>query len=197
MKNPNLYFMRQAFVASMAATCPRKHVGSVIVRDRRVIATGYNGSLPGQPHCEDVGCMIEDGHCIRAVHSEANALLQACRFGVSVEGASIYVTTSPCWPCFKLILGAGLKVIVYGEKYWDDRITDLAKEFKVSLVPLLMPTKCNRCSPCNTERIGCGCDGSMDSGCFLCTPDAHKRPVCPDDLMKLELAQQSWQATFG
>ena len=70
----------------------------MIVRDRTILSTGYNGSIRGLPHCEDVGCMMEDGHCVATVHAEANAILQAANNGVRIAGAEIYTTASPCWP---------------------------------------------------------------------------------------------------
>jgi dCMP deaminase len=87
-----------------------------------IISTGYNGSVRGLPHCDDAGHMMEDGHCVATVHAEANAIIQAAKNGVSIDGATIYTTASPCWPCFKLIANAGCKRIVYGEVYradWD------------------------------------------------------------------------------
>ena len=90
------------------STCPRKHVGAVIVRDRTILSTGYNGSIRGLPHCSDVGCLMEDGHCVATVHAEANAIIQAAKNGVAIDGAEIYTTASPCWPCFKLIANSGL-----------------------------------------------------------------------------------------
>jgi dCMP deaminase len=194
VKNADLYFMRQASVASTEATCPRKHVGAVIVRNKRVVSTGYNGSLPKQPHCEDVGCMMEDGHCVRTIHSEANAILQAARLGAPIEGATIYVTASPCWNCFKLIVGAGLKRIVFGEMYRDVRITQFAQECGIELTDMtLVEAKgCGECDSCESERNGCECDGDID-GCFCCSPDAYQRPPCPPDLLG---KNQSWVAKF-
>lgn len=196
MKNPDLYFMRQASVAATEATCPRKHVGAVIALNRRVVSTGYNGSLPKQPHCEDVGCMMEDGHCVRTVHSEANAILQAARLGSSVEGATIYVTASPCWHCFKLIVGAGLKRVVFGELYRDERITQFAKECGIELTDMTPPNFCGDCWACRTARGSCACDGSMDDGCFNCSPDRHKRPECPPEQLAKARAAEAWEAKF-
>lgn len=127
-KDWDVYFMEIAQKISERATCPRKHVGAVIVRDKIVLSTGYNGSIRGRPHCTDVGCMMEEGHCVRTVHSEANAIIQAAKYGTPIEGATIYVTASPCWYCFKLIVNAGIKRIVFGELYRDERITKFAKE---------------------------------------------------------------------
>ena len=134
----NTYFMGIARQAATRATCPRKHVGAVVVRDRTVLSTGYNGSIRGLPHCEDVGCVMEDGHCVTTVHAEANAILQAAKNGVSVEGAEIYTTASPCWNCFKLIVNAGIRTIFYGEFYRDERSRQTAAEIGVTLVDLQM-----------------------------------------------------------
>lgn len=119
--------------AATRSTCVRKHVGAVIVRDRTVLSTGYNGSIRGLPHCEDVGCVMEDGHCITTVHAEANAILQAAKNGVSIDGAEIYTTASPCWNCFKLIANAGIRRISFGEFYREERIRETAEKIGVEL----------------------------------------------------------------
>lgn len=130
------YFMAIARVVATRSTCSRKHVGAVIVRDRMILTTGYNGSIRGLPHCDDVGHIIEDGHCVRAVHAEANALVQAARNGIRVEGGDIYVTASPCFGCFKLVANAGLRRIVFGEFYRDERIFDLSHALGMELIHL-------------------------------------------------------------
>ena len=130
------YFMRIAREVATRATCDRKHVGAVIVRDRSILATGYNGSIGGLPHCDEVGHLMQDGHCVRTIHAEANAVIQAARNGVRIEGAGIYVTASPCWSCFKMIANAGLQRIVFGEFYRDDRIFDHAQKLGIELVDL-------------------------------------------------------------
>jgi len=130
------YFMNLAVQAATRSTCPRKHVGAVIVRDKAVLATGYNGSLRGLPHCTDVGCLIENDHCVRTVHAEANAILQAARHGVRIDGADIYVTASPCWECFKLIANAGIRRVLYGEFYSDERLLQYAREAGIELLHL-------------------------------------------------------------
>lgn len=127
------YFMRIALQVATRATCDRKHVGAVIVRDRFILSTGYNGSIPGLPHCDDVGHLMEDGHCVRTVHAESNAICQAARNGVRIEGATIYVTASPCFNCFKLCASAGIATIVYGEFYRDQRIFEFAQEAGIEL----------------------------------------------------------------
>jgi dCMP deaminase len=116
------------------ATCDRKHVGALIVRDRSILATGYNGSIAGLPHCDEEGHLMEEGHCVRTIHAEANAVIQAARNGVRIDQAGIYVTASPCFGCFKLIANAGIKRIVYGEFYRDQRIFDFAQRLRIELV---------------------------------------------------------------
>jgi len=118
------------------ATCDRKHVGALIVRDKCILATGYNGSIRGLEHCDNAGHMMDDGHCVRTIHAEANAIIQAARHGTSIEGASIYVTASPCWNCFKMVANAGIRRIVFGEFYRDERIFKNAKRLEIELVDL-------------------------------------------------------------
>lgn len=114
------YFMAQSVLLSMRSTCPRLSVGATIVRDHRVIAGGYNGSITGDAHCEDEGCYMRDGHCLRVVHAEMNALLQCAKFGISTDGASLYVTHFPCLQCMKSILQAGIRHIYYLHDYHND-----------------------------------------------------------------------------
>ncbi len=128
--------MNLARAAATRSTCPRKSVGAVVVRDKALLATGYNGSIRGLPHCTEVGCLMENDHCVRTVHAEANAILQAARHGVRIEGADIYVTASPCWDCFKLIANAGIARVLYGEFYRDDRIAEFAHDAGIELVHL-------------------------------------------------------------
>lgn len=130
----NEYFMRIATEVATRSTCDRKHVGAVIVRDRSILATGYNGSARGLDHCDDAGHMMEDGHCVRTVHAEANALAQAAKNGTAVDGAELFVTASPCWPCFKLVVNAGIKKIIFGEFYRDEKIFEAAKVLGLELV---------------------------------------------------------------
>ena len=88
----DVYFMNIGQEVASRSTCPRKHVGAVVVRDKRLLSTGYNGSLRGLPHCDEVGCLMEDGHCIATVHAEANAILQAALNGVRIEGGDVVLT---------------------------------------------------------------------------------------------------------
>lgn len=130
------YFMNIAREVATRSTCDRKHVGAVIVRDKTILSTGYNGSVRGLPHCDEDGHMMEDGHCVRTIHAEANAIIQAAKNGTAIDGASIYVTASPCWPCFKTIANAGIRRIVFKEFYRDQRIFDVSKALGIELVEL-------------------------------------------------------------
>ena len=133
------YFMSIAQVVATRSTCPRKYVGSVLVGNRTILSTGYNGSIRGMPHCSDVGHMMEDGHCVATIHAEANAIIQAARNGVVIDGATCYVTASPCWNCFKQLANAGVERIVFGEFYRDERIFAIAKQIGVELVHVGLP----------------------------------------------------------
>ena len=127
------YFMNIAKVVASRSTCDRKFVGAVIVRDKTILSTGYNGSIRKLEHCDEVGHVMENGHCVATIHAEANAILQAAKNGVRIEGATIYTSASPCWPCFKMIANAGIVRICYGEFYRDRRIFEVAKKLKIKL----------------------------------------------------------------
>ena len=111
------YFMAQSHLLALRSTCTRLMVGATIVRDKRIIAGGYNGSVSGSVHCIDEGCYVIDGHCVRTVHAEANALLQCAKFGVPTENADIYVTHFPCLQCTKQLIQSGIKNVFYAEDY--------------------------------------------------------------------------------
>ena len=130
------YFMSIAAQVATRSTCDRKHVGAVVVRDKMILATGYNGSMRGIEHCDDVGHLMQDGHCVRTVHAEANAIVQAARNGIRTDGATIYVTASPCFSCFKLIANAGIARIVFGEFYRDERIFSFSEQLGIELTHL-------------------------------------------------------------
>ncbi|MCH8011808.1 MAG: cytidine/deoxycytidylate deaminase family protein [Candidatus Marinimicrobia bacterium] len=130
------YFMNIAQEASTRATCDRKHIGAVITRDKTILSTGYNGSIRGLPHCDEAGHEMENGHCIRTIHAEANAIVQAARIGVNIDGGEIFVTASPCYNCFKMIANAGIRKIYFGEFYRDERIKKHADELGIELVHL-------------------------------------------------------------
>ncbi len=128
------YFSSLASFVASRSTCLSRKVGAVAVKDKRVLATGYNGSCSGAPHCGDVGCLREGApsgtalHQCRAVHAEANAVAQAARFGAALEGATIYVTCQPCASCCKLLMQAGIVRIVWAEGYPDGLALTLARE---------------------------------------------------------------------
>ncbi len=111
------YFMAQSHLLKSRSTCMRLSVGAVIVREKRMIAGGYNGSVSGEVHCIDEGCYVIDGHCVRTIHAEMNALLQCAKFGAATEGAEIYVTHFPCLHCTKAIIQAGIEAVYYSTDY--------------------------------------------------------------------------------
>ncbi|MDW3023726.1 ComE operon protein 2 [Ligilactobacillus salivarius] len=130
----NQYFMLQAVLLSLRSTCERLSVGAILVRDKRVIAGGYNGAVSGDDHCIDVGCYVVDGHCLRTIHAEMNAVLQCSKFGIPTDGAEIYVTDFPCLQCTKSLLQAGIKRIYYMRNYHnDDYAIRLLKRKKVAV----------------------------------------------------------------
>lgn len=113
------YFLEMAALAARRSTCPRRAVGAVLVRDQRVVATGYNGSLRGQPHCSEAGCLMVDGHCKRTVHAEMNALLQCAFHGVPSRGSALFTTSFPCLDCAKALVQAGVTAVYYRDAYPD------------------------------------------------------------------------------
>ena len=113
----NQYFMAQSHLLALRSTCTRLAVGATIVRDKRIIAGGYNGSIAGGVHCIDEGCYVIDNHCVRTIHAEMNALLQCAKFGVPTEGAEIYVTHFPCLQCCKALIQSGIKKVYFAESY--------------------------------------------------------------------------------
>lgn len=111
------YFMDLADAASRRGTCDRARVGCVLVRFDRVIATGYNGAPPALPHCDDIGHDMVDGHCVRTIHAEDNAIIQAACLGISTDGATCYCTTEPCVRCTAKLYSAGVVGVVYRDPY--------------------------------------------------------------------------------
>jgi dCMP deaminase len=135
------YFLKLAMLASERATCPRMHCGCVLVKNKNVIATGYNGSIPGDDHCEDVGCLIVDEHCLRTNHAEMNAITQAAKQGNGLLGACAYVTNMPCTTCAKALIAAGIiKVIVFSD-YHDTLATDFFAKADIKIEKHPMPSK--------------------------------------------------------
>jgi dCMP deaminase len=120
------YFINIALAVAERSTCDRAKVGAVLVRDKRILTTGFNGSPSGQPHCDTDGHLLVDGHCVRTIHAETNAIIQAALHGVSTKDATCYVTHIPCINCTKTLINAGITQIVYLNDY---RIDEHALEF--------------------------------------------------------------------
>ena len=115
------YFMKIAFAVSERSTCDRALVGAVLVRDKRILTTGFNGSPAGQEHCDEAGHLLVNGHCIRTIHAETNSIIQAALHGVSTRRATCYVTHLPCINCTKVLINAGITRIVYSIAYRIDQ----------------------------------------------------------------------------
>jgi dCMP deaminase len=130
------YFMNIAKQAATRSTCSRKNVGAVIVRDKTILSTGYNGSIRGMPHCDEVGHDMENDHCVATIHAEANAIIQAAKNGVRIEDGELYTTASPCWSCFKLIANSGIRRIYFGEFYRDEKSIKIARQLGIELIDL-------------------------------------------------------------
>ncbi len=142
------YFMRIAMLAATRSTCLRRQVGAVIVKHKKVLATGYNGSPSGLRHCLDIGCLREElgipsgqrHELCRAIHAEQNAIIQAATSGVSIEGGILYSTTSPCILCAKMLINAGIKEIYVAEGYPDDLSRSMMEEAGVMINNLVIET---------------------------------------------------------
>ncbi len=126
---------------STRSTCLRAQVGAIIVNNKRILTTGYNGAPKGLPHCLDAGCEIVDGHCVRALHAEQNAILQAALYGVPLEGGTIYTTHQPCHTCAKMIINAGLVRVVFAGKYPDDLAVKYLRQAGLLLEPMDLGTR--------------------------------------------------------
>ncbi len=131
------YFMEITELVAKRSTCLRRKVGAVVVKDKRILTTGYNGPPAGLKHCDELGGCLRDKLDIpsgermelsRAVHAEQNAIIQAAKYGISIDGATIYVTNHPCFICAKMLINAGIKRIVYKEGYPDEFAKEILKE---------------------------------------------------------------------
>lgn len=137
------YFMQIAQLVASRSTCLRRQVGAVIVKDKQILSTGYNGSPSGLKHCGEVGCLREilntqpgeRTEICRAVHAEQNALLQAAKHGVAIEGADMYTSVQPCVLCTKMIINAGIKRVIYASPYPDPMALDMVEESGLELLP--------------------------------------------------------------
>ncbi|MDD2257851.1 MAG: cytidine/deoxycytidylate deaminase family protein [Patescibacteria group bacterium] len=140
------YFSHLAIIVGERGTCDRGHCGAIIVKERRIVSTGYAGSPVGCRHCDEIGHEMntvthEDGsksnHCIRTTHAEQNAICQAARFGAAIDGATIYVKMSPCYTCAKMIINSGIKRVVCNQDYHASaRSKEIFKEAGVEFVLL-------------------------------------------------------------
>ncbi|GAC1310342.1 MAG: cytidine/deoxycytidylate deaminase family protein [Vulcanimicrobiaceae bacterium] len=128
------YFMEVARTVATRATCPRASVGAVLVRDQRILTTGYNGAPRHVAHCSEIGCEMVGGHCVRSTHAEANAVVQGALHGVGLDGATAYCTHQPCINCAKLLISAGVARIVYDASYVDTFAKAILAEAGVALV---------------------------------------------------------------
>lgn len=140
------YFMQITDVVAKRSTCLRRQVGAIIVKDKQIISTGYNGAPRGLAHCLDIGCLrdrlgIPSGQrheICRGLHAEQNAIVQAAYHGVSIEGGTVYCTHQPCFICAKMIINAGLVRVVYSNGYPDELASSILREANVELVALTL-----------------------------------------------------------
>ena len=138
----NQYFMTITQQVAERSTCTRAKVGAVIVRERNILTTGYNGSPAGMPHCTEVGCLIyksttptgeAEENCYRTIHAEINAIAQAAKNGTNISGADIYVTHTPCIHCLKVLVNTGIRRIFYEKAYKLHTVQELLATSKVEL----------------------------------------------------------------
>jgi len=133
------YFMEIANTVSKRSTCDRKRVGCILVKNKRIIATGYNGSIPGAEHCDDVGHLMVGDHCVRSVHAEVNAIIQCAIHAVSCDGSICYCNTIPCWNCFKILASSGIKKIYYSDDYeaeLKDNVMKFSKDLDIPIIKI-------------------------------------------------------------
>jgi dCMP deaminase len=128
------YFLNLAAAAATRATCDRAKVGCVLVRDNRIISTGYNASISGHAHCDDAGHIIVNNSCIRAAHAEENAVITAAKFGTSIADTTAYTTHFPCWRCFRMLANAGITRIVFLNIKISDMTAEILDEYLASSI---------------------------------------------------------------
>lgn len=134
-KSWDTYFMQITEIVASRSTCDRAFVGCVLVnKDHRIVSTGYNGSVAGNPHCDDVGHTMRDGHCIATIHAEMNALLYCAKEGIPTKDTICYVTHFPCLNCTKALIQAGIREVVYKNAYRvDDYALSLFEKNNITL----------------------------------------------------------------
>lgn len=134
-ENIDDYFLRITEIVGSRSTCDRGHVGCIIVRDKQILSTGYSGSPKGIEHCSDAGHEMEDNHCIRTTHAEANALCQAAKNGTPINNGTLYCSMTPCYSCAKMIINSGIvKVIVYQDYHASEKTKIIFKKAGIELV---------------------------------------------------------------
>jgi len=130
--NWKLYFANMSLSTALRSTCPRISVGAVLVKDREIVSTGYNGAPKGMKHCIEAGCILDkSNHCIRSVHAEANAIIKA---RCNIQGAELFCTYAPCIECCKLIINAGIKKVYYIYDYFDERSLELGYSSQIEFL---------------------------------------------------------------
>ena len=135
------YFMDITRLVARRSTCIRRQVGAIVVKDKRILATGYNGVPTGLPHCEDAGCIREQNkipsgqrhELCRGLHAEQNTIIQAAFHGISISGATLFCTTLPCSICLKMLINAGIREIFYEQGYPDDLAQSLLEQSDLEL----------------------------------------------------------------
>lgn len=134
-KSWDTYFMQITEIVASRSTCDRAFVGCILVnKDHRIVSTGYNGSVAGNPHCDDVGHTMRDGHCIATIHAEMNALLYCAKEGIPTKDTVCYVTHFPCLNCTKALIQAGIREVVYKNAYRvDDYAVSLFEKNNITL----------------------------------------------------------------
>jgi dCMP deaminase len=123
--------MEVARLFGLRSTCPRAKVGVIATQEGRIVASGYVGSPSGSPHCLDSGCLMEDGHCVRTTHAEANLVSWAARTGTTLEGSTLWCTHSPCFACAKLLVNVGIVALNYEELYESPMAIGLLQEHDI------------------------------------------------------------------
>jgi dCMP deaminase len=128
------YFMNIALAVASRSTCSRRSVGAIVVKDKRILATGYNGAPAGLRHCDHTGgADLRDGHCARSTHAEQNAIVQSAKYGTPIDGGTMYCTAQPCLTCAKLLVNAGIRRVVFEGEYPDDLAVAICAEARIEL----------------------------------------------------------------
>lgn len=136
------YFLKLTELVATRSTCLRRKIGAILVREKHILSTGYNGAPQGLPHCLDIGCLREQEgvpsgqrhEMCRAIHAEQNAIIQAARHGVNIVGSTLYCTTQPCVICTKMLINSGVKRILYRDGYPDDLSMEMLKQAGVEVI---------------------------------------------------------------